>query len=98
MKGEEKMEEQMIQKCMEWFDNDIDIKSIIPIIKEDEEFWHRRIYLVAWNDDDGFTHVYIIRIWTMDNGKAIKLSEDYCNCVKIEDFISIIPDLVKRIY
>lgn len=90
------MEEKMFSKCMEWL-GDVDEECVSVVCSEDEFFWIKRIYLAAWNDDDGYTHVYLIRVFTMDNGKTINLSQDYENCVRIIDFVSIIPEIVDAI-
>ena len=93
------MEEKLLDKCMEWlgYPVDVDMSNISTIISEDEPDWNRRIYLIAWNDDDGFTQVYIIRVWTADNGNTINLSEDYKSCVEMEDFVYMIPSMIEAI-
>lgn len=91
------IENKLVSKCIEWLDNEVDINAFSTIVSEDESNWNRRIYLIVWNDDDGYTHTYIIRVWTINNGNTINLSEDYTNCVKIEDFVDTIPAIVETI-
>lgn len=91
------MENKLLNKCIEWLGNEVDVNAISTIVSEDEPDWNRRIYLVVWNDDDGYTQTYIIRVWTMDNGNTINLSTDYVNCVKIEDFVDTISSIVEVI-
>ena len=93
------MNESINEECMAWFHYQIDAKNMVVVAKEDEVGWHRRIYLVTWNDDDGYTHVYVMRLWTtMETiSSSIQISQDYSNCVKVEDFIGIIPEIVETI-
>lgn len=87
------MEEMLFGKCIEWL-CDVDKSCISSVYSYDEYSVHVRIYLAVWNDEEGFTHVYVIRVFTIDNGKNILLSQDYENCVEIKDLVNIIPDVV----
>ena len=91
------MSDLFFKKCLNWFDNKIDKNSIIKVIDEHEKGWDREVYLVVWNDDDGYTHTYLIRIWSIDDGKTISLSQDYENCSEIESYVKVIPEIVNEI-
>lgn len=92
------MEEKLLAKCMKWLGDEVSKDNISVVSKEEDSGWYTILYLAAWNDDDGYTHVYLIRVWNVDEeGARIYLSQDYENCVKIEDFVSIIPKLMAEI-
>ena len=93
------MEEKMLKKCIEWLGDDVDRDCITPVYKFDDQYTSERIYLAAWNDDDGYTQVYVIRVFAImfGNYNTVNLSQDYYNCVKVEDFVEIIPDIVNVI-
>ena len=91
------MEELMMQKCLEWLDNCVTKENVSVVAEDDEGFWHRRVFLVVWNDDDGYTHTYIIRVWTVDEGENMNLSQDYEDCVEINDFVNTIPTIAEQI-
>ena len=97
IKGEENMNELMIGKCLEWLDYHISKEDLVTVFEEDDDEWHKRIYLAVWNDDDGYTHAYILRVWTMNNGKTIEISQDYCNHTGMEYFVDTIPNIVEVI-
>lgn len=90
------MDELILNKCMDWMGEDN--KEYYSLVnKEDESTYHQRIYLVAWNDDDGFTHAYIIRAFTGDEGKNINISQDYEIHVLMSDFVNWLPEIIKKI-
>ena len=91
------MDNKMLMKCKEWIGEEISDENITLVHKEDYSVYHQRIYLVAWNDDDGFTHAYIIRVFTGDNGNHIDLSQDYEIHVLISDFVNWMPEIFEKI-
>lgn len=89
------MDELILNKCMNWMDDGI--KEHYSLVnKEDDSTYHQRIYLVAWNDDY-YTHAYIIRAFTGDDGKNINISQDYEIHVIISDFVNYLPDIHNKI-
>ena len=91
------MDNKMLNKCREWLGDDVSSANITLIHKEDDSVYHQRIYMAAWNDDDGFTHAYIIRVFTCDNGNCVNLSQDYEIHVLISDFVNWMPEIFAKI-
>lgn len=88
--------DKMYLKCKEWI-GDVDDSNITLVHSEDEGTYHQRIYLAVWNDDDGYTHIYVIRVFTGDEYKNINLSEDYSNTVLISDLANWISEIIEYV-
>ncbi len=89
------MEEKLLEKCLEWLDHSVEKDNISVVAGEDDGTYHRRVYLAVWNDNQGLTHAYLIRVWTNNEGRDIDLSQDYGSYVRIEDFVNTIPSIVE---
>lgn len=96
-KTNENIDKLMYEKCTSWLDDSVDKDHISLMHAEDVETYHQRIYLAAWSDDDGYAHIYVLRVFTVDDGITISLSEDYENCVENVDFIDVLPSVIQKI-
>ncbi len=70
----------------------ISTSNISLLEKKDGENSHKRLYLVAWNDDDGYTHIYLVAAST--SGNNIDSEIKYEDCVLIDDFVEVLPDVI----
>lgn len=94
------LEQKIIEKCLDWVDNEITADQLSLVYKEDLESYHQRIYLAAWNNKDEAGHlgeecafVYLLRAFTL--GDNISLSVDYENTVPTEKLITVLPEIIK---
>ncbi len=91
------IDELMYEKCAAWLGDSADKDHTSLMHAEDDGTYHQRIYLMAWSDDDGYAHIYVIRVFTNNDGKTIDLSEDYENCVRNDKFIDVLPSVIQKI-
>lgn len=70
----------------------ISTSNISLLEKRDNENGHKRLYLVAWNDDDGYTHIYLVIVLVSNDNIDSEIK--YEDCVLIDDFVETLPDVI----
>ena len=96
------LEEIMLTACLSWFgktekDRGFSENEVHLIDKEDIDGYHKRIYLVAFTDYEGYANIYLIRIWGYDTDN-LSLSEDYyCTTNKTDELLKHIAPLINKV-
>ena len=89
----EAVERKMMSEVIKQLDDiPISASNISPLEKRDTENSHKRLYLVAWNDDDGYTHIYLVTVSA--SGDNIYSEIKYEDCVLIDDFVEVLSDVI----
>ena len=82
----------MLNLCKEWLGTD-DNYNIHIINKEDDDTYHKRVYITA-KQSDCVVSISIIRTFGLE-GHSPNLSEDYKVEVNVNNVIHIIPNIIE---